>query len=58
MTLLKREEFSWTQGVTNSFEKLEAMGTTPILATLDFTKIFTVECDSSSHGIDIVLMQG
>jgi hypothetical protein len=33
------------------------MCTTHVLATLDFTKTFIVECDASCHGISVVLMQ-
>ena len=29
----------------------------PVLATLDFTKTFTVECYASRNGIGVVLMQ-
>jgi hypothetical protein len=57
-TLLKKEAFCWTQEATKSFEKLkEAMCTTHVLATVDFTKTFIVECDASSHGIGVFLMQ-
>jgi hypothetical protein len=38
-TLLKKESFSWTEATTQAFEKLkEAMCTTPVLATIEFTK--------------------
>ena len=46
-TLLKKEEFSWTQEETKYFEKIkEAMCTTPIMATLDFKKTFIMVCDA------------
>jgi hypothetical protein len=46
------------QEETKAFEKLkDVMCTTPILATLDFTKTFIVECDALGHGIDVILMQ-
>jgi hypothetical protein len=57
-TLLKKEEFSWTEEATKYFEKLkEDMCTTTILDTPDFTKTFIVECDALGHGIGVVLMQ-
>jgi hypothetical protein len=33
------------------------MTSTPILATLDFTKPFVLKCDASRVGIGVVLMQ-
>jgi hypothetical protein len=59
MTLLKNEKFSWTQEDTKSFENLkETMCMTHVLDTPNFTKTFIVECDSSVHGIGVVLNQG
>jgi hypothetical protein len=57
-TLLKKDAFSWTQEVTQDFEKLkEVMCRTLILATHDFTIFFIVECDALELGIGAVLMQ-
>jgi len=57
-TLLKKYAFSWTPKATKAFEHLkEEMCQAPILATLDFTKTFIVECDSLRNGIGVVLMQ-
>jgi hypothetical protein len=57
-TLLKKEAFSWTEEATKAFEKIkEVMCTTPVLATMKFTKTFTVECDALDHGIGAILMQ-
>ena len=58
ITLLKKDAFSWTLEATKAFEDLkQVMCTTLILATLDFTKTFIVECDASRNGIGAVLMQ-
>jgi hypothetical protein len=57
-TLLKKESFFSTQEATKAFEKLkEAMCTTIVLDTLDFTKTFILECDALGHGIGAILMQ-
>ena len=56
-TVLKNEAFSWTEEETRAFEKLkEALCTTLVLATPDFTKKIIMECDASNHGIGEVLM--
>lgn len=58
MTLLKKYAFSWTLEATKAFEDLkEAMCRDPVLTTPYFTKTFTVECDASGNGINVVLMQ-
>jgi hypothetical protein len=57
-TLTKKDAFSWTPKETKTFEQLkEMMCKAPVLTTLDFTKTFIVECDSSGNGIGVVLMQ-
>jgi hypothetical protein len=56
--LLKKDAFSWTPEATNAFEDLkQVMCIALVLATLDFTKTFIVECDASRNGISVILMQ-
>ena len=46
-TLLKENSFTWTLAATQAFQTLKmAMCTTPVLALLDFTKTFVLECDA------------
>ena len=54
-TLLKKDAFCWTPEATKAFEDLkEAMCRALVLATLDFTKTFIMECDASRNDISIV----
>ena len=46
-TLFKKDSLSWTLETTKPFEHLkEAMWQAPILATVNFTKTFIMECDA------------
>jgi hypothetical protein len=57
-TLLKKNSFTWILAVAQDFQTLKmTMCTTPVLALLDFTKTFVLECDALGKGIDTVLMQ-
>ena len=56
--LLEKYEFYWNLEAPKAFENFkEAMCQAPVLATPDFTKTFIVECDASSNGIGVILMQ-
>ena len=59
-TLLKKENavgFKWNQEAQMAFHRLQlAMTSTLVLATLDFTQSFFIECDASNMGVGAVLM--
>ena len=51
-SLLKKDSFQWNESANVSFEKLKkVLCTTPMHATLDFTKEFIMECDALGNGI-------
>jgi hypothetical protein len=57
--LTKKEvPFKWGEAQQKAFEELKTkLTTTPVLALLDFSKIFEIECDASGIGIRGMLMQ-
>ena len=56
--LLRKYSFTWTPVASKAFQLLkDAMSSPPVLALLDFTKPFVVECDASGLGVGVVLMQ-
>ena len=58
IALLKKDSFVWTLEADNGFQRLKATVSYPlVLALLDFTKSFTMECDASGLGLRAVLMQ-
>jgi hypothetical protein len=57
--LTKNGAFIWTEKSQEAFDHMkEVMDTCPMLALLDFTLSFVLECDASGEGISAVLMQG
>jgi hypothetical protein len=58
LTSLLNEGFSWNGEAHTAFQALKtAVTSAPVLALLDFTKGFIVECDASTHGFGAVLLQ-
>jgi hypothetical protein len=58
-TLTKHGAFIWIEKSQEAFDHIkEVMGTCLVLALLDFTLPFILECDASDEGISAVLMQG
>jgi hypothetical protein len=56
--LTKKGSFEWNDEAQVTMEKMkEVMSTCPVLALLDFSIPFTLECDASGEGIGAVLMQ-
>jgi hypothetical protein len=55
--LLNKDSFTWDDTKAAMFTTVKAsVTTTLILAMPDFSKIFVVECDASSHGFGAVLV--
>ncbi|KAL9459867.1 hypothetical protein AB3S75_003133 [Citrus x aurantiifolia] len=56
--MLKQDSFTWSPTAEAAFDELrQAMASTPVLALPNFTKPFSIECDTSGRGIGAVLMQ-
>ncbi|WVY89974.1 hypothetical protein V8G54_035488 [Vigna mungo] len=56
--MLKKDSFYWSEETKASFQSLKDYLTqSPVLALLNFSKVFVVEVDASGCGIGVVLMQ-
>jgi len=56
--LLKNNSFQWNEEAGRCFEDLkEVMSNAPVLATPNFSRPFTIECNASRFGIGAMLMQ-
>lgn len=56
-TLLQKDAFLWNDFAQQAFEQLKAaISNPPILALLDFSQPFLIECDALRNGLGAVLM--
>lgn len=54
----KGQAITWTTEAEESFVKIkEALVSAPVLASPDFTKLFSIQCDASDRGLGCVLVQ-